>query len=147
MNVACSEDGNVLVAVTESGTVYLWFAVSPESASAGFLPFGRLKHPHGSYTTRAFFSPNTQFLCTCGADGGVRLWTIDAALKSVRLHKTLIGHSKWVWDAVFSADSSFIVTAASDGTARLWDVSSGETICIYSGHAKALTAVALNDTE
>ena len=57
----------------------------------------------------------------------------------------LFGHTRWVWDAAFSADSAYIVTASSDGTSRLWDVSSGETVCIYAGHQKAVTAVAMND--
>ena len=59
--------------------------------------------------------------------------------------KTLKGHQRWVWDAVFSADSAYLVTASSDQTARLWDVSQGETICHYTGHAKAVICVALHD--
>lgn len=55
------------------------------------------------------------------------------------------GHLKWVWDCAFSADSAYLVSASSDNTARLWSASSGECICIYTGHAKALTSVALND--
>ena len=37
------------------------------------------------------------------------------------------------------------VTASSDQTARLWDVASGETIRHYTGHHKAVIAVALHD--
>lgn len=35
--------------------------------------------------------------------------------------------------------------ASSDNTARLWDLEEGESVKVYSGHAKAVTAVALND--
>jgi len=61
------------------------------------------------------------------------------------LRHSFEGHLKWVWDCSFSADSAYIVSASSDCTARLWSVSSGECICIYTGHLKALTSVALND--
>ena len=50
-----------------------------------------------------------------------------------------------VWDAVYSEDSAYLVTASSDQTARLWDVASGETIRHYTGHHKAVIAVALHD--
>lgn len=61
------------------------------------------------------------------------------------LRETLEGHLKWVWDCTWSADSAYLVSASSDGTARLWSISSGDCICIYTGHTKALTGVALND--
>lgn len=81
-----------------------------------------------------------------GSDGLVKTWSVgEDAKTTIKLSSTLIGHSNWVWDASFSADSSFILTGASDNTARLWDVGAGETICIYSGHSKAITAVAMND--
>ena len=53
--------------------------------------------------------------------------------------------SAQVWDAVYSEDSAYLVTASSDQTARLWDVASGETIRHYTGHHKAVIAVALHD--
>ena len=62
-----------------------------------------------------------------------------------RGEKSLLGHQRWVWDCVFSADSAYLVTASSDQTARLWDVAQGETIRHYTGHHKAVTAVALHD--
>ena len=85
-------------------------------------------------------------LITTGSDGLVKKWSIDADTKTITLASTLNGHGNWIWDAAFSADSSFILTGSSDNTARLWDVAAGEVICIYSGHAKAITAVAMNDS-
>jgi G protein beta subunit-like protein len=38
------------------------------------------------------------------------------------------------------------VTASSDCTARLWDLATGDAIRVYSGHHKAVTACALNDS-
>lgn len=81
-----------------------------------------------------------------GADGLIKTWSIDSESKAVNLISTLSGHNNWLWDAAFSADSSFILTGSSDNTARLWDMTAGEVICIYSGHSKAITAVAMNDS-
>ena len=61
------------------------------------------------------------------------------------MRHSLEGHLKWAWDCAFSADSAYLVSASSDNTARLWSVSSGDCIVIYTGHGKAVTAVALND--
>lgn len=56
------------------------------------------------------------------------------------------GHQRWVWDCVFSVDAAYLVTASSDCSARLWDLSTGEAIRMYSGHHKAATCCALNDS-
>ena len=37
-------------------------------------------------------------------------------------------------------------TASSDHSARLWDLSQGDSIRHYTGHHKAVTCVALQDT-
>lgn len=81
-----------------------------------------------------------------GSDGLIKNWCFDKDTNTLKLSSTLSGHSNWVWDAAFSADSSFILTGASDNTARLWDAEAGEMISIFSGHAKAITAVAINDS-
>ena len=82
-----------------------------------------------------------------GSDSLIKIWSLDQDSKSITLTSTLSGNNNyWIWDSAFSADSSFLLTGASDNTARLWDVTAGEVICIYSGHSKAITAVAMNDT-
>eukprot|EP00941_MAST-03F_sp_MAST-3F-sp1_P003762 g3762.t1 len=65
---------------------------------------------------------------------------------NVSLYKNLAAHEKWVWDCVFSADSSYLVTASSDFSARLWEVRRGVVVRHYTGHHKAVVAVALNDS-
>lgn len=45
----------------------------------------------------------------------VKLWSLDG----FTLERTLVGHTRWVWDCVFSVDAAYLVTASSDATARL----------------------------
>ena len=85
-------------------------------------------------------------LVTIGSDGLIKNWSLDLNSKSLHLSSTLTGHSNWVWDSAFSADSSFLLSGASDNTARLWDMTADEMICMYTGHSKAITAVAMNDS-
>lgn len=71
--------------------------------------------------------------------------TEDSEGSPLLLRNSLEGHLKWVWDCAWSADSEYLVSASSDNTARLWSAASGDCVCIYTGHLKALTSVALND--
>ena len=76
-------------------------------------------------------------------------------------------NQRWVWDLAFSADSQYVITgnylfffliylvliffstfilkASSDNMARLWSINNGEVIIEYSGHQKAVTALAFSD--
>lgn len=54
-------------------------------------------------------------------------------------------NQRWVWAAEFSADSQFIVTASSDSVVRLWHLDSAEIRREYTGHQKAVTALAFSD--
>jgi len=98
---------------------------------------------HSKYLIRALISPDMRYLATCGADTTIKIWNMDEHKCS--LEKTLLGHQRWVWDLAFSADSNFLVSASSDHVGRLWDISTGETVRTYTGHDKAIVAVALND--
>jgi G protein beta subunit-like protein len=129
---------------------------------------------HSTYILRALISPDVKFMATASADQTIKLWSIESLLygqsssylsnapsspsnshsspsptslsSSVHCIKTLHGHTAWVWDISFSADSAYIVSASSDKTAKLWDVNTGEIILDYRAHAKAVTAIALNDS-
>ena len=73
----------------------------------------------------------------------LQIWDAsDCSLKC-----TLTQHEKWVWDCAFSADPNFLVTGSSDKHVLLWDLSRGEVVRSYTGHTKAVTAIAINDNE
>jgi WD40 repeat protein len=73
------------------------------------------------------FSPNSQVLASCGAEGSARLW--DAATgKQLR---QLTGHNATVTDIHFSPDGKYLVTASLDRTARVWDATDGKELLRY----------------
>lgn len=110
--------------------------------SASYTPVKRLS-AHKAYILSARMSPDARFLATASSDRSVKLWRVGDG--TYALAATLQGHQRWVWDAVFSADSNYLVTASSDNSSKLWEVASGEVVRTYTGHSKAVTAVALND--
>jgi G protein beta subunit-like protein len=83
-----------------------------------------------------------------GNDASRRSSTSMSSRYTFARHATFGGsHQRWVWDAVFSADSAYLLTACSDGQARLWDVTRpSQPMRHYTGHSRAVTAVALADT-
>jgi len=99
---------------------------------------------HDRYILKAMFSPNGKMLATTSADHTSKIWETDQNFSDL---KTLVGHQRWVWDCTFSVDSNYLITVSSDTSGRLWDLSQGETVKHFSGHRKAVTCVALHDTE
>jgi target of rapamycin complex subunit LST8 len=99
---------------------------------------------HQSYPLRCRFSKNARYVATCSADRTIKVWELQG--QRCVLHKTLSGHSRWVWDIAFSADSQYIVSASSDRTLKLWDVANEKILREYQGHQNAVTCLALNDS-
>mmetsp|Transcript_25561 Transcript_25561/g.28429 ORF Transcript_25561/g.28429 Transcript_25561/m.28429 type:complete len:153 (+) Transcript_25561:517-975(+) len=98
---------------------------------------------HGTYALKCKFSPNAAFVVTTGADHLAKIWNTKGMIPE----KTLKGHEKWVWDCAFTSDSAYLLTTSSDKSALLWDLNSGKTVNKYSGHQRAVTAVALDDVD
>jgi G protein beta subunit-like protein len=110
--------------------------------SGSYTPV-KLLAAHKAYILSARISPDVRYIATASSDRTVKLWSV--ADGTYALSATLTGHSRWVWDGVFSADSNYLVTASSDASCKLWEVATGEVVRTYTGHAKAISAVALND--
>lgn len=119
---------------------------------------------HSKYGIRCLFSPNGKYLVTTSADHTAKVWKTCDIIKYSRENDdqehqqqaenqdTLIPHKvltsdnqRWVWDVAFSADSQFLVTASSDSVVRLWHVETAEIRREYTGHQKAVTALAFSD--
>eukprot|EP00455_Lapot_gusevi_P036613 TRINITY_DN4077_c0_g1_i6.p1 TRINITY_DN4077_c0_g1~~TRINITY_DN4077_c0_g1_i6.p1 ORF type:complete len:304 (+),score=45.39 TRINITY_DN4077_c0_g1_i6:152-1063(+) len=137
-SVHVASDASMVVAANNRGTCFVW-RLDPSNQ---FEPLHKVD-AHNTYCLKALISPDVKYLATASSDKTIKIWNIE---DNFCLDKTLSGHQRWVWDCAFSADSAYLVSASSDRTARLWDLSSGEAILDYTGHAKALTCVALNDS-
>jgi len=129
---------------------------------------------HSKYVLKCKFSPDSTLLATTSADHTAKIWrTADllplnvaageelstptplscgstpvVATASDNLKPQMVlknTNQRWVWDVAFSNDSQYVLTGSSDTVARLWNINSGENIREYSGHQKAITAIAFSD--
>lgn len=141
-SLSVAADGTLVVAANSRGVCYCWRLQRGLQTTAHFEPLHKLVAHPDAYILKCLLSPDGRLLATCASDTTVKLWSLD----NFTLERTLTGHTRWVWDAVFSVDAAYLVTASSDTTARLWDCASGEAIRVYSGHHKAATCCALNDS-
>ena len=141
-SLSVAADGTLVVAANSRGVCYCWRLQRGVQTTAHFEPLHKLVAHPDAYILKCLLSPDGRLLATCASDTTVKLWSLDG----FTLERTLVGHTRWVWDAVFSVDAAYLVTASSDTTARLWDCASGQAIRVYSGHHKAATCCALNDS-
>lgn len=159
-----------MAVANNTGTLFVWQLnpASPESeqSSLNFNPEPLTKlHAHKSYVLKTLFSPDVKWSC--------HFQEIDSPGYSLQCLRTILSSSGmfqlgswsglcWVtsdgsgmacfqttrhflW-RVSSCTFSFDIKGSSDQTARLWDVCSGETVRHYTGHHKAVIAVALADS-
>ncbi|GFR14012.1 target of rapamycin complex subunit lst8 [Trichonephila clavata] len=158
-------EGTCMAAVDNKGNCYTFIIGSRGKMHA--QPTRHLKfQAHDTYAIKCKFSPDSTLLVTTSADCSAKIWrTADLNLLPSNQNVDLTtengsewqkipitpmiqlkdNNQRWVWDVAFSADSQYLVTASSDNLARLWCISKGEVKREYSGHSKALTALAFRD--
>jgi tricorn protease-like protein len=76
-------------------------------------------------------------VASAGADGAVRLWSVETGA----CQRTLTGHSGGIQRIVYSPNGNQIASCSHDKTVRLWDVKTGECSHILIGHQKEATRV------
>jgi G protein beta subunit-like protein len=135
-----SRDGQTIVTAGGDSLLYRPGDVIAWKAADGTRLGEFAGHPTTVWGVK--FSPDGTLLATAGYDGLVRIWDVATRQPKRDLEK----HKGWVRAVAFSPDGARLVTASSDTTARLWDCASGEAIRVYSGHHKAATCCALNDS-
>lgn len=133
-SISISATGDLAAAGGSRGSCFAWDPSKPD----GMHEF----KAHDGYVLDCKISKNGQYVATASSDKTVKVWNTDDYSHVT----TLQGHQRWVWSCAFSADSQYIVTASSDHSARLWDLKTGEVFRHYTGHSKAVTCVALNDS-
>lgn len=140
---------NILAAIDNIGRVHIYYP-------AQTLTFYRSWKAHSRYGLKCIFSSNGEYLVTTSADHTAKVWkTCDILnLGESNLHQQqplepykiiTAPNQRWVWAAEFSEDSQFLVTASSDSVVRLWHLESAEIRREYTGHQKAVTALAFSD--
>lgn len=80
------------------------------------------------------------------------LWTASADKSARHLVRnrgwavdTVLEHPDFVRDVVVAEKAGVVVTACRDEEVRVWDVSSGECVCVYSGHFEEVTGLCVVD--
>ncbi|XP_077525950.1 MTOR associated protein, LST8 [Haemaphysalis longicornis] len=168
--------GQYLAAIDNKGMCYLFLLGSGNdnqiSSPERLLKFVA----HKRYGLKCRFSPDSELLATSSADTTAQVWKVcdlvasseepgperlvrrsssqssTSAARAWKLADALPvarmanANQRWVWDVAFSNDAQFLITASSDSVARLWSVSPAEVKREYSGHQKALTALAFRDS-
>jgi len=100
---------------------------------------------HNKYVLKCSYNSDSSLFSTVSADQSIKIWNVKG--KDYILQSTLEGHTKWIWDCAFSSLSNYFISSSSDLSARLWDLETGETHKIFSGHRKAVSCLALNDSD
>lgn len=88
-----------------------------------------------------------KLLASAGADGTVRLWSLDKdapAVARTAPFGPFEGHLGQIIRAALSRDERHVLTAGSDGTVRLWDAQNGTQVKQLAGHTRRIRAVAFS---
>jgi WD40 repeat protein len=67
----------------------------------------------------------------------IQLHAQNAATSSVKLVKTLSGHTKSIQEIAFSPRGEIVAASGKDGTVRLWDVATGDSLGTIAGQKNA----------
>ncbi|XP_066153352.1 target of rapamycin complex subunit lst8 [Euwallacea fornicatus] len=142
LSIDISPDSSQMVSVNNKGKAFVWnLSSSGTDLSTTLLPKHKFE-AHRRAVLKCKYSPDSNLLITTSADQTARVWnTREYSL----LQELTQDNQRWVWDAAWSADSQYVFTASSDNFAKLWNVETGKMEREYSGHQKAVTALAFRD--
>ncbi len=85
------------------------------------------------------FAPKGDILASAGADGSIRLWSLDGKTIAV-MSDASIG----IKSVAFSPDGLTLAAGASDGTIRLFQVSDRNELSRTAGHKNSVYCVAFD---
>ncbi|GAB4276341.1 MAG: AAA-like domain-containing protein [Oscillatoriaceae cyanobacterium] len=125
-SVAWSPDSKILATGSYDDTIKIW---NIDQINAGRVeernptPIVEQRNPTQTIQaqqdkiTSIAISPDGQTIASAGANGTVKLWTIQGQLKF-----ELKAHQGWVNGIAISPDGSTLATAGSDQTAKIWNL-------------------------
>ncbi|KAF9356722.1 hypothetical protein BGX34_009783 [Mortierella sp. NVP85] len=126
---AYSPDGKTFAIGLDSGGITTYTTSSWERI--------RTWNGHDGIVWRIVFSPQGEWIASCGRDKTVKLWDAEAAT----CRHTLDGHADEVLSIAFSAQGDRVASASDDGTVRIWDVATGQCLQTLTGHNQGATSV------
>jgi WD40 repeat protein len=86
------------------------------------------------------FSPDGTRLATAGADGGARIWDLQAKTELLAARD----YGAVVRSIRFSPDGTRFLTASDDATARVWDAPDGHECFVFAGHTGPVRSAAFS---
>jgi WD40 repeat protein len=90
---------------------------------------------HGGIVGFLSFSPDGQYVASCGEDTTAHIWDPETGETRVVFE----GHDDTVYSVVFSPGGESLLTASGDTTARRWNASTGAELTTYQGHTDIVT--------
>lgn len=93
--------------------------------------------PHTDTVLGAAFSPDGQYLATCGADRLMKVFETESG----RMVKSFEGHAHHVLGVGWRADSRLLVTGGADCVVKVWDFQSGNAVRVIEGFKKEVTSI------
>lgn len=109
-----SQNPDTLLSCSRDKTLILWDLHREES---NYGSPKRCLTGHNHYVSDVVVSSDGQFALSGSWDGTLRLWDLNAGVKT----RTFTGHTKDVMSVAFSADNRQIVSGSRDKTIRLWN--------------------------
>ncbi|KAM5457585.1 hypothetical protein MaudCBS49596_000782 [Microsporum audouinii] len=94
----------------------------------------------GATLPESNISESSLNLATGGAEGSIRLWSLD---KDTSIG-TLSGHSDRVCRVEFHPSGQYLASASFDTTWRLWDVRTNQELLLQEGHSRGVYALGFN---
>jgi len=122
VSLAFNPDNQTLASASYDGTVRIWDLATRKQTDVLYQVAAPTQLP-AARPTRIFsirFSPGGQTLASAGADGTVKLWTVDHGHSQTLSLKHTLPHGSPVYALSFSPTGDRLVTASADGIVRLW---------------------------
>ena len=133
-SLAFSGDGKQLATgsgePSRSGELKIW------NVENGAL-IKEIKEPHSDTIFAIEFSPDGQYVATCGADRFVKVFNLAES----KVAKSFEGHTHHVLGVSWRADGRMLASAGADNVIKIWDFRTGDQSRTIQGFKKEMTSI------